>query len=72
MDSSPSYHGYPSPAEIIPHCVWLYFRFCLSVRHVQEMMLERGVKGLARTHLVVEARGFGAQYAPAAKTPQSL
>ncbi len=43
MDSSPSYRGYRFPAEIISHCVWLYFRFCLSFRDVQEMMLERGV-----------------------------
>ena len=45
MDTSatPSYRGYRFPAEIISHCVWLYFRFCLSFRDVQEMMLERGV-----------------------------
>ena len=45
MDTSaaPSYRGYRFPAEIISHCVWFYFRFCLSFRDVQEMMLERGV-----------------------------
>ncbi len=31
------------PAEIISHCVWLYYRFPLSLREVQEMMLARGV-----------------------------
>ncbi|MDP9478484.1 MAG: IS6 family transposase [Actinomycetota bacterium] len=31
------------PAEIISHCVWLYFRFCLSYRDVEEMMAQRGV-----------------------------
>jgi putative transposase len=31
------------PAEIISHCVWLYFRFCLSYRGVAESMAERGV-----------------------------
>jgi putative transposase len=25
------------------HCVWLYFRFCLSYRDVEELMAERGV-----------------------------
>ncbi|MFE7394656.1 IS6 family transposase, partial [Streptomyces sp. NPDC057582] len=25
------------------HCVWLYFRFPLSFREVEELMLERGV-----------------------------
>ena len=45
MDTStaPSYQGCRFPVEIIAHCVWLYFRFCLSLRDVQEMMLERGV-----------------------------
>ena len=41
--TAPSYGGYRFPVEIISHCVWLYFRFCLSFRDVQEMMLERGV-----------------------------
>ncbi len=31
------------PAEIISHCVWLYFRFCLSYRDVEELLLVRGV-----------------------------
>ncbi|WP_329611950.1 IS6 family transposase [Streptomyces brevispora] len=44
MDSaSPSYKGHRYPAEIIFHCVWLYFRFPLSFREVEELMLERGV-----------------------------
>ena len=38
----PSYKGFRFPAEIISHCVWLYFRFSLSDRDVEEMMLERG------------------------------
>jgi putative transposase len=29
--------------EVISHCVWLYFRFPLSFRDVEELMLERGV-----------------------------
>jgi len=28
---------------VIAHAVWLYFRFPLSLRHVEEMLLERGV-----------------------------
>ena len=31
------------PAEIISHCVWLYFRFALSFRDVEEMLAMRGV-----------------------------
>jgi putative transposase len=39
----PSYKGFRYPAEIISHCVWLYHRFPLSFREVDEMMLARGV-----------------------------
>jgi putative transposase len=31
------------PAEIISHGVWLYFRFCLSYREVEELLFARGV-----------------------------
>jgi putative transposase len=31
------------PTEIISHCVWLYYRFPLSFRDVEEMMLQRGI-----------------------------
>ncbi|MCX4781386.1 IS6 family transposase [Streptomyces sp. NBC_01264] len=41
--STPSYANHRYPVEIISHCVWLYFRFPLSFREVEEMMLERGV-----------------------------
>jgi putative transposase len=40
---APSYKGFRFPAEIISHCVWLYHRFPLSFREVEELMLERGV-----------------------------
>jgi putative transposase len=40
---APTYRGFRYPAEIISHCVWLYYRFPLSFREVQEMMAERGV-----------------------------
>jgi putative transposase len=29
--------------EVISHCVWLYHRFPLSFREVEEMMMERGI-----------------------------
>ena len=38
-----SYKGHRYPVEIIGHCVWLYFRFSLSFREVEELMLVRGV-----------------------------
>ncbi|WP_406529588.1 IS6 family transposase, partial [Streptomyces sp. I8-5] len=40
---SPSCKGHRYPGEVISHCVWLYFRFPLSFREVEELMLERGV-----------------------------
>jgi putative transposase len=39
----PSDKGFRYPAEVISHCVWLYHRFPLSFRAVEEMMMERGV-----------------------------
>jgi putative transposase len=38
-----SYKGHRYPVEVISHCVWLYHRFPLSYREVEELMLERGV-----------------------------
>src|ERR671914_1515440 len=39
----PSYAGYRFPAEVISHTVWLYFRFPLSLRMVEEMLAARGI-----------------------------
>jgi putative transposase len=36
------YAGYRYPAEIISHVVWLYFRFTLSDRDVEELLAARG------------------------------
>ena len=43
VSSVSPYKGHRFPAETISHCVWLYFRFSLSFRDVEEMMAERGV-----------------------------
>ncbi len=44
MSLSPSlYRRHRFPAEIISHCVWLYFRFSVSYRDVEEMIATRGV-----------------------------
>jgi putative transposase len=40
---SPSYAGYRFPAEVIGYAVWLYFRFPLSLRMVEEMLAVRGI-----------------------------
>jgi putative transposase len=39
----PNYKGFRFPAEIISHSIWLYFRFSLSFRDVEELMAQRGV-----------------------------
>jgi putative transposase len=56
------YKRHRFPAEIISHCVWLYFRFCLSYRDVEELMSERGV---VLTYEAVRywCRKFGQRYA---------
>src|SRR3979411_559587 len=41
-DRSPQ-HSYRFPPEIIAHAVWLYFRFHLSFRDVQDLLAERGI-----------------------------
>ncbi|MEU0217982.1 IS6 family transposase [Streptomyces sp. NPDC006265] len=41
--ASLSYKGHRYPVEVISHCVWLYHRFPLSFREVEELMFERGV-----------------------------
>ena len=43
MHSTSLYHRHRFPGEIISHCVWLYFRFALSFRDVEEMLAMRGV-----------------------------
>ncbi len=40
--SSP-YKGFRFPQAIISHAVWLYFRFSLSYRDVEERLAERGI-----------------------------
>src|SRR5918992_226080 len=39
-----SYARHQFPAEIIQHAIWLYLRFSLSYRDVEELLAERGVE----------------------------
>src|SRR5215211_2057760 len=41
--STNPYKHHRFPAEIISHGVWLYFRFCLSYRDLEELLFARGV-----------------------------
>ena len=38
-----SYHGYRFPPDIIAHAVWLYFRFSLSFRDVEDLWAQRSI-----------------------------
>jgi putative transposase len=65
MDTPPAatqYKNHRFPVEIISHAVWLYFRFCLSFRDVEELLFERGV---VVTYEAIRkwCRKFGQQYA---------
>jgi transposase-like protein len=40
-----SYKRYRFPPEVIRYAVWLYFRFTLSLRDVEELLAERGIEG---------------------------
>jgi transposase-like protein len=37
------YRRHRFPAEIIQHAIWLYVRFTLSYRDVEELLAERGL-----------------------------
>ena len=43
ISSAPSYHGYRFQPDIIAHAVWLYFRFSLSFRDVEDLLAQRGI-----------------------------
>jgi transposase-like protein len=39
-----SYSGYRFPRDIIQRAVWMYLRFTLSFRDVEELLAERGIE----------------------------
>ena len=38
-----SYAGYRFPPEIIQQSIWLYLRFTLSFRDIEDLLAERGI-----------------------------
>jgi putative transposase len=58
----PSYTGHRFPAEVISHAVWLYFRFPLSLRMVEEMLAARGII-VSHESVRQWARKFGQDFA---------
>jgi hypothetical protein len=43
MNKSNIYKRYRSPSEIIQYAVWLYYRFTLSHRDIEDLLAERGI-----------------------------
>ena len=39
------YRRHRFPAEVIAHAVWLYLRFPLSLRMVEDLLAARGISG---------------------------
>jgi transposase-like protein len=69
VDAASLYKGYRFPVEIISHCVWLYHRFPLSFREIEEMMAQRGVIVSYETIRAWCAR-FGPMFAQALRRRQ--
>ena len=40
---TPNNRGYRFPPEIISHADWLYHRFCMSFRDVEDLLAQRGI-----------------------------
>ncbi len=57
-----SYRGHRFPSEIISHSVWLYHRFSLSFRDVEDLLSERGITVSYET-IRQWCRKFGGEYA---------
>ncbi|SAL07673.1 IS element transposase [Caballeronia calidae] len=43
-DASISFKGYRFPPDVISYAVWLYYRFPLSLRMVEEILAARGIE----------------------------
>jgi putative transposase len=56
------YTGHRFPPELIGHAVWLYFRFPLSLRMVEEMLAARGIL-VSHESVRQWARKFGQAFA---------
>ena len=62
MDTSTlSYRRHRFPPEIISHSAWLYHRFCLSFRDVEDLLAERGITVSYET-IRQWSRKFGSEY----------
>ena len=58
------------PPDVIRHAVWLYFRFTLSLRDVEEMLVERGIDASYET-IRGWTRKFGKAFARKLRTARA-
>ncbi|MBV9467769.1 MAG: IS6 family transposase [Abitibacteriaceae bacterium] len=68
--SAVSYQRHRFPPEIISHAVWLYYRFCLSYRDIEEMLAQRGIT-VSYQAIRYWCRKFGLTFARAIRRRQS-
>ncbi|MBF0381724.1 MAG: IS6 family transposase, partial [Magnetococcales bacterium] len=70
MKTAPSlYHGFRFPCEIISHAVWLYHRFTLSYRDVEEILAYRGIE-VTYESIRQWSQRFGQEYAKKIRSRQ--
>jgi hypothetical protein len=58
------YRGHRFPAEVIAHAVWLYFRFPLGLRMVEDLLAVRGTTITRVAHPPFRSRSSGAPNDP--------
>ena len=64
------YKGHRFPAEIIQYAVWLYYRFNLSHRDIEDLLAERGII-VSHESVRLWCNKFGAKYAARLKKKHS-
>ena len=63
------YFGYRFPPEVIRYAIWVYHRFCLSFRDVEDLLADRGIIVSYET-IRIWCRKFGPGYARKLKRHQ--
>ena len=66
-----TYKRHRFPPDIISYAVWLYYRFNLSHRDIEDLLAERGIT-VSRESIRLWCIKFGALYARRLKRKQSL
>ena len=65
------YKRYRYPIAIISHVVWCYFRFCLSLRDIEELMFVRGFL-LSHETIRTWSKKYGSLYAAGIKKRKAI